>query len=186
MALFGWLNDQLLKMEWLWSLVAQLVERIFGLDVGSRLGGSIHFFIYDSIKILLLLSALIFGISYIQSFFPPERMRRILGRFNGITANILGALLGTVTPFCSCSSIPCSLVLPMLDCLWASRSVPDFLATGGSCLVDPTGEHLRLGNCDCACSCRHCSRCRGRDHHRQFQVGEIRRAIRVQQYTGLN
>ena len=106
MAVFGWLNDQLLKMEWLWSLVAQLVEHVFGLDVGSRLGGSIHFFIYDSIKILVLLSALIFGISYIQSFFPPERTKKILGRFHGISANVLGALLGTVTPFCSCSSIP--------------------------------------------------------------------------------
>ncbi|OPZ50203.1 MAG: putative permease [Firmicutes bacterium ADurb.BinA052] len=106
MAVFGWLNDQLLKMEWLWSLVAQLVEHVFGLDVGSRLGGSIHFFIYDSIKILVLLSALIFGISYIQSFFPPERTKKILGRFHGIGANVLGALLGTVTPFCSCSSIP--------------------------------------------------------------------------------
>ena len=78
MAVFGWLNDQLLKMEWLWSLVAQLVEHVFGLDVGSRLGGSIHFFIYDSIKILVLMSALIFGISYIQSFFPPERTKKIL------------------------------------------------------------------------------------------------------------
>ncbi len=106
MAAFGWLNDQLLKMEWLWSLVSQLVEHVLGLDVGSRLGGSIHFFIYDSIKILVLLSALIFGISYIQSFFPPERTKKILGRFHGISANVLGALLGTVTPFCSCSSIP--------------------------------------------------------------------------------
>ena len=106
MAVFGWLNDQLLKMEWLWSLVSQLVEHVLGLDVGGRLGGSIHFFIYDSIKILVLLSALIFGISYIQSFFPPERTKKILGRFHGISANVLGALLGTVTPFCSCSSIP--------------------------------------------------------------------------------
>jgi len=105
-ALFGWLNDQLLKMEWLSSLVAQLVEHVFGLDAGSRLGGSIHFFIYDSIKIFVLLSALVFGISYIQSFFPPERTRKILGRFNGVGANVLAALLGTVTPFCSCSSIP--------------------------------------------------------------------------------
>ncbi|MEA4883607.1 MAG: permease [Clostridia bacterium] len=106
MALLGWLNDQLLKMEWLSNLVAQLVEHVFRLDIGSRLGGSIHFFIYDAIKIIVLLSALVFGISYIQSFFPPERTKKILGRFNGITANILGALLGTVTPFCSCSSIP--------------------------------------------------------------------------------
>lgn len=106
MFIFAWLNDQLLKMIWLSNLIKQLVERVFGLPVSGRLGGSIHFFIYDTIKIFVLLSVLIFMISYIQSFFPPERTRKILGRFNGISANILGALLGTVTPFCSCSSIP--------------------------------------------------------------------------------
>jgi len=106
MIVLEWLNDQLLKMQWLSDLVKNLVENVFGLDITQRLGGSIHFFIYDTIKIFILLSVLIFVISYIQSFFPPERTRKILGRFNGITANILGALLGTVTPFCSCSSIP--------------------------------------------------------------------------------
>jgi uncharacterized membrane protein YraQ (UPF0718 family) len=106
MALFGWLNDQLLKMEWLSNLIAQLVEHVFGLDIESRLGGSIHFFIYDAIKIIVLLSALVFGVSYIQSFFPPERVKKILGKFKGTLANVLGALLGAVTPFCSCSSIP--------------------------------------------------------------------------------
>lgn len=93
-------------MEWLNNLVAFLVENIFGLDINTRVGGSIHFFIYDVIKIFILLSVLIFVISYIQSYFPPERTKKILGRFTGIWANILGALLGTVTPFCSCSSIP--------------------------------------------------------------------------------
>jgi hypothetical protein len=106
MYIFEWLNSQLLKMEWLSNLVRYLVEQVFGLDVQSRLGGSIHFFIYDVIKIFILLSVLIFTISYVQSFFPPERTKKILGRFKGITANILGALLGTITPFCSCSSIP--------------------------------------------------------------------------------
>ncbi len=106
MFIFTWLNSQLLKMEWLYNLVRILVEDVFGLDITEKLGGSIHFFIYDVIKIFILLSALIFAISYIQSFFPPERTRKILGRFNGLSANILGALLGTVTPFCSCSSIP--------------------------------------------------------------------------------
>lgn len=106
MAIFGFINDQLLKMTWLSNLVKALVENVFGLDVSGRLGGSIHFFIYDVIKIFILLSALIFMISYIQSFFPPERTRKILGRFSGVQANILGALLGTITPFCSCSSIP--------------------------------------------------------------------------------
>ena len=106
MFVFEWLNNQLLKMEWLSSLIKLLVEKVFGLSTQERLGGSIHFFIYDVIKIFILLSVLIFVISYVQSFFPPERTRKILGRYNGISANILGALLGTVTPFCSCSSIP--------------------------------------------------------------------------------
>ena len=105
-AVFGWLNDQLLKMTWLHDLVRLLVEKVFGLPLSGRIGGSIHFFLYDTIKIFILLSVLIFTISYIQSFFPPERTRRSLGRFNGVWANLLGALLGTVTPFCSCSSIP--------------------------------------------------------------------------------
>jgi len=106
MVIFEWLNDQLLKMQWLSDLVKMLVQNVFKLNINDRLGGSIHFFIYDTIKIFILLSVLIFLISYIQSFFPPERTRKILGRFSGITANVLGALLGTVTPFCSCSSIP--------------------------------------------------------------------------------
>lgn len=104
--IFGWLNDQLLKMTWLSELVRLLVERVFGLSVNSRLGGSIHFFIYDTVKIFILLSLLIFVISYIQSYFPPERTKKILGGIRGIKGNILGALLGTITPFCSCSSIP--------------------------------------------------------------------------------
>jgi len=101
-----WLNNQLLKMEWLYKLVTWVVEKVFGLDIEGKVGGSIHFFIYDVVKIFILLSVLIFMISYIQSFFPPERTKKILGRFEGISANILAALLGTVTPFCSCSSIP--------------------------------------------------------------------------------
>src|SRR5690554_4979649 len=105
MRIFEWLNDQLLKMQWLDNYVARLVDAL-GLDVATRVGGSVHFFIYDVIKIFILLSVLIFAISYIQSFFPAERTKKILGSFSGITANILAALLGTVTPFCSCSSIP--------------------------------------------------------------------------------
>jgi len=104
--IFEWLNDQLLKMEWLSNLIKLLVEKVFGLSIQERLGGSIHFFIYDVVKIFILLSVLIFTISYIQSSFPPERTKKILGGFKGISANIFGALLGTVTPFCSCSSIP--------------------------------------------------------------------------------
>ncbi|MDH8677240.1 permease [Fusibacter bizertensis] len=106
MIIFSWMNDQLLKMLWLSDGVKWVVEKLFGLDVQSRLGGSIHFFMYDVIKIFILLSILIFTVSFIQSYFPPERTRKLLGNVNGITANILGALLGTLTPFCSCSSIP--------------------------------------------------------------------------------
>jgi len=106
MTIFSFLNQQILKMEWLSDLVATFVESVLKLDMDSRVGGSVHFFIYDVIKIFILLSVLIFTVSIIQSYFPPERTRKILGNFKGITANILGALLGTITPFCSCSSIP--------------------------------------------------------------------------------
>ena len=106
MNIFDFLNNQLLKMEWLSNLVRLLVENVFGLSMTERLGGSLHFFIYDVIKIFILLSFLIFFISYVQSYFPPERTKKLLGRVSGIPGNILGALLGTVTPFCSCSSIP--------------------------------------------------------------------------------
>lgn len=99
------IQDQLLGMKWLNDLVGKGLS-IIGLDINSRIGGSVQFFIYDVLKITILLCFLIFIISYIQSYFPPERSRRILGRFEGIGANILAALLGTVTPFCSCSSIP--------------------------------------------------------------------------------
>ena len=104
--IFGWLNNQLLKMTWLSELIRLLLEKVFGLSINDRMGGSIHFFIYDTIKIFILLSLLIFVISYIQSYFPPERTKKILGKIKGIKGNILGALLGTITPFCSCSSIP--------------------------------------------------------------------------------
>lgn len=106
MIIFQWLNNQLLKMEWLHNLVTLLIKNVFRLDINSKIGGSLHFFIYDVIKIFILLSVLIFTISYIQSFFPPERTRRILGGLKGLRANILAALLGTLSPFCSCSSIP--------------------------------------------------------------------------------
>jgi uncharacterized membrane protein YraQ (UPF0718 family) len=105
MEILRWLNEQLLRMQWLSDLVAWLLGRA-GMDPSSRLGGSVHFFIYDTIKIFLLLAVLIFAVSWIQSHFPPERTRRILGGMRGVKANTVGALLGTVTPFCSCSSIP--------------------------------------------------------------------------------
>lgn len=102
---FLFIQNQILGMKWLNELIANGLTSV-GLDVNGKLGGSVNFFIYDVVKITILLCALIFMISYIQSYFPPERSKKILGRFNGIWANIVSALLGTVTPFCSCSSIP--------------------------------------------------------------------------------
>lgn len=98
-------QDQVLGMKWLNTVIGNGLSAL-GLDTTSRFGGSIQFFLYDVVKITVLLCVLIFVISYIQSYFPPERSKRILGRFHGIWANIIAALLGTVTPFCSCSSIP--------------------------------------------------------------------------------
>ena len=103
--MWKFIQDQILGMKWLSSLIGRLLTAA-GLDVNTRIGGSAQFFLYDVIKITVLLCVLIFLISYIQSFFPPERSRKIMGRFHGVGANIVGALLGTVTPFCSCSSIP--------------------------------------------------------------------------------
>ena len=100
-----WLNDQLLRMDWLSEVVRFLLEKA-GVEISTRLGASLHFFIYDVIKIFILLGVLIFGVSWIQSYFPPERTRAILGKMSGLKANLAGALLGTLTPFCSCSSIP--------------------------------------------------------------------------------
>ena len=103
--MWNFIQEQILGMKWLSVLIGDLLNAL-GLDVTAKLGGSILFFIYDMIKIVVLLCTLIFIISYIQSYFPPERTKKILGRFRGIGANIAAALLGTVTPFCSCSSIP--------------------------------------------------------------------------------
>lgn len=98
-------QNEVLGMKWLNRLIGDIVEAC-GLDLASRIGGSVQFFFYDVLKIMALLGVLILMISYIQSYFPPERTKKILGRFHGIGANIIAALLGTVTPFCSCSSIP--------------------------------------------------------------------------------
>ena len=105
MSVGSFIQDQVLGMLWLKEAIGGLLQKL-GMDLTTPLGGSVQFFFYDVIKITLLLCILIFGISYIQSYFPPQRSRKILGRFRGIWANLLAALLGTVTPFCSCSSIP--------------------------------------------------------------------------------
>ena len=99
------IQDEVLRMTWLSRLLRLALEKL-GLDVDSRIGGSLHFFLYDCVKITIYLCVLIFAISYLQSFFPPERTKKILGKFRGLSANLVAALLGTVTPFCSCSSIP--------------------------------------------------------------------------------
>ena len=103
--IWDFIQNQILGMKWLNGLVQNLLT-LLGIDVTSRLGGSISFFIYDVIKISILLFVLVFIISYVQSYFPPEKSKKIMGRFKGLGARIIGALLGTVTPFCSCSSIP--------------------------------------------------------------------------------
>ena len=103
--MWRFIQDQILGMKWLNEWIGEGLTSL-GLDRSSKLGGSLQFFIYDVIKITILLCVLIFIISYIQSYFPPERSKKILGRFDGVGANIIAALLGTVTPFCSCSSIP--------------------------------------------------------------------------------
>ena len=99
------IQDEVLRMTWLSRLLRLALEDL-GLNVDSRIGGSLHFFLYDCVKITIYLCVLIFAISYVQSFFPPERTKKILGHFRGLSANLVAALLGTVTPFCSCSSIP--------------------------------------------------------------------------------
>ncbi|MBP1563172.1 MAG: permease [Oscillospiraceae bacterium] len=104
-SIWDFFQNEILGMAWLNRLIGSLLNTL-GLDATEKIGGSVQFFIFDMIKIMVLLGILIFIISYIQSFFPPERTKKILGRFHGIGANIIAALLGTVTPFCSCSSIP--------------------------------------------------------------------------------
>ena len=103
--MWDFIQDEVFGMKWLNRLIGSLLNAC-GFDTKSKLGGSLQFFIYDTIKIMVLLGFLIFVITYIQSYFPPERTKEILGRFHGIGANCIAALLGTVTPFCSCSSIP--------------------------------------------------------------------------------
>ena len=104
-SILEFIQNQILGMKWLNLLVGNILEKL-GLHRTSNLFSGVQFFFYDTIKITILLCTLIFFISYIQSYFPPEKSKKILGKFHGINANIIGALLGTVTPFCSCSSIP--------------------------------------------------------------------------------
>ena len=116
--IWDFIQNQILGMMWLNELIGFGLSAI-GLDTSGRIGGSVQFFIYDTLKITILLCFLIFLISYIQSYFPPERSKKILGRFHGIWANIISALLGTVTPFCSCSSIPLFIGFTSAGLPWA-------------------------------------------------------------------
>lgn len=106
MGIFSFISEQVLGMKWLNDLVESFLSVILRIDTQSKLGESLQFFIYDSIKILLLLVILVFMVAYIQSYFPPNRARKILGRFNGLSGSLIAAMLGVVTPFCSCSSVP--------------------------------------------------------------------------------
>ena len=103
--IWDFVQNQILGMKWINELIGEMLGSV-GVDISEKVGGSVQFFIYDVIKITILLCTLIYFISYIQSYFPPERSKKILGSFKGIGANCIAALLGTVTPFCSCSSIP--------------------------------------------------------------------------------
>lgn len=103
--MWNFIQEQILGMKWLNNLIGNLLI-VIGFDITEKIGGTIQFFVFDVIKIVVLLCTLIFVISYVQSYFPPERTKKILGKFHGLTANLIAALLGTVTPFCSCSSIP--------------------------------------------------------------------------------
>ena len=103
--MWNFIQEQILGMKWLNNLIGNLLT-VIGFDITEKIGGTIQFFVFDVIKIVVLLCTLIFVISYVQSYFPPEKTKKILGRFHGLTANLIAALLGTVTPFCSCSSIP--------------------------------------------------------------------------------
>lgn len=103
--IWNFFQNEILRMDYLSRIVSKLLN-IIGIDTESKMGGILHFFFYDTIKIFILLSILIYFVSYIQSYFPPEKTKKILGKYKGIKVNILSALLGTVTPFCSCSSIP--------------------------------------------------------------------------------
>jgi uncharacterized membrane protein YraQ (UPF0718 family) len=103
---FNFIMDIFFKMTWLNDLSGLIVKKVFKLDLNSKIGGSTQFFIFDTIKIFILLTILIYGISYIQSYFPPEKTKILLGSMKGIKGRVAGALLGTITPFCSCSSIP--------------------------------------------------------------------------------
>ena len=156
--IWDFFQNQILGMKWINQAIGSGLSAL-GLDISNRWIGSLQFFVYDVIKITILLCLLIFFISYIQSYFPPERSKKILGRFHGIGANAIAALLGTVTPFCSCSSIPLfigftSAGLPLG--VTFSFLISHFFPNGGFGLAATAYEHLRLENCGYICCARAC------------------------------
>ena len=172
-------QNEILGMHWLNRLVGSGLQA-FGLDTTSKIGGTIQFFIYDTIKIMVLLGVLIWMISYIQSYFPPERSKKILGRFQGTGANIIAALLGTVTPFCSCSSIPLfigftnaglslgvtfSFLISSPNTFTFVPSISAFFSNGRSCFFAASYEYLRMesGRHLCIVRIDHCCRRRHLD-----------------------
>ena len=155
----NFITDQILGMQWLNALLGMAFTGMFGEEfMATRWGGAIQFFIYDTIKIIILLCLLIFLISYIQSYFPPERTKKILGKFHGIGANAVGALLGTVTPFCSCSSRHIERRNFQFSYFKPARRFGR-IYTVGKC--------IRFSDCNIVCSCRsiacHCRR----NYHRK-------------------
>ena len=166
-SVWDFFQNEILGMKWLNQLIGNLLEAC-GLSTETRLGGSVQFFIYDTIKIILLLGVLILIISYIQSYFPPERTKKILGRFRGIGANMIAALLGTATPFCSCSSIPIfigftSAGLP----LGVTFSFFNFFSYGRPRLSCTPYEHIRLESGNRVCSARTYNCCCRREFNRK-------------------
>ena len=145
---WSFIQNQVLGMQWLNALIGGILTAV-GLDTQTRVGGSVQFFLYDVLKITVLLCLLIFVISYVQSYFPPERSKKIMGRFHGIWANCMAALLGTVTPFCSCSSIPLFIGFTSagLDVF-----LPDLLAHGGFGEPRVAHEHLWRAGCNRLCA----------------------------------
>lgn len=159
---WDFIQNEVLGMSWLNRLISTILNAC-GLDTTEKIGGSVQFFIYDTIKIMVLLGVLILIISYIQSYFPPERTKKILGRFHGVGANIIAALLGTVTPFCSCSSIPlfigftsAGLPLGVTFSFLISSPMVDLGSLG------TLNEYFRLESCRVICRSRPCDCCCGR------------------------
>ena len=182
---FGWMNENFLKMTWLNELVGRFIENVLGLSLTSKLGSSLQFFVYDTVKIFVLLSALIFAISYVQSYFPPERTKAILGRFDGITGMVLGGsarhdhavLLVLVDPAVHRLHV-CG------SALGCDVRVPDLVAARRPRIGDAPCEHLQLDHGDRLCGRGPCARGHRRLHHQPAEARAIRRAVRLRHASG--